>query len=723
MNSGLFFINSLVALSILVIGGISFLNNPKRKINRTFFYATIGLAGWVMANYFSNATNLRTDTALLINRLVLTVSGIAVLYLVLFSIQVTEIPLLQKIKMPLVGLGVASSLIPMTNLGVKDIVLQGSVYAINFGTLSFLYFLVLLVNVLIIVGSLIVATKRAKKQDKARFSIMLLSLFMTLVLAVATNAAIPFITGSFAATNFGPLFTIILSFGFSYAIVKHQLFDVRFLVVRSLAYVLTIATLVAGYILVIFGVAGSLLGTDSVNGQQITIYVIATLLFGISLNPLKHFFDSFTTKLFYRDAYDTRELLDELNKILVATVDVIPLLEQSAKLFQETLKPEFCSFVLLDSNKNTTRTIGSAKGSLDAQQVEAISQIHQGGVIITEDLPNLNMEIRQGLLGRNISIVGVLSSNGKGTNALGYLVFGNKQSGNVYTAQDLQVLDIIVNELVIAVQNALRFEEIQAFNVTLQQKVEEATKLLRSSNEKLKALDETKDDFISMASHQLRTPLTAVKGYVSMVVEGDAGKISKQQKELLEQAFLSSQRMVYLISDLLNVSRLRTGKFVIENKPTQLASIVEAEVNQLQEAAKSNNQTLEYKKPASFPEMNLDETKIRQVIMNFMDNALHYTQKGGHITVSLKDTDKSIEFIVEDNGLGIPKADQKHLFTKFFRAQNAKKARPDGTGLGLFMAKKVIIAQGGAVLFTSTEGKGSTFGFTIPKHKPTQQKQ
>lgn len=723
MNSGLFFINSLVALSILVIGGISFLNNPKRKINRTFFYATIGLAGWVMANYFSNATNLSHDTALLINRLVLTVSGIAVLYLVLFSIQVTEIPLLQKIKVPLISLGVISTLIPMTNLGVKDILLQGSVYAITFGPLSFLYFLVLLLNVLIIVGSLIVATKRAKKQDKPRFSIMLLSLFMTLVLAVATNAAIPFITGSFAATNFGPLFTLILSFGFSYAIVKHRLFDVRFLVVRSLAYVLTIATLVSGYTVLIFGVAGSLLGTDRVSGQQITIYVIATLLFGISLNPLKHFFDSFTTKLFYRDAYDTRELLDELNKILVATVDVSPLLEQSAKLFQETLKPEFCSFVLLDPNKNTTRTIGSAKGSLDTQQVEAISQIHQGGVIITEDLPNLNMEIRQGLLGRNISIVGVLSSNGKGTDALGYLVFGNKQSGNVYTAQDLQVLDIIVNELVIAVQNALRFEEIQAFNVTLQQKVEEATKLLRSSNEKLKALDETKDDFISMASHQLRTPLTAVKGYVSMVVEGDAGKISKQQKELLEQAFLSSQRMVYLISDLLNVSRLRTGKFVIENKPTQLASIVEAEVNQLQEAAKSNQQTLEYKKPASFPEMNLDETKIRQVIMNFMDNALHYTQKGGHITVSLKDTDKSIEFIVEDNGLGIPKADQKHLFTKFFRAQNAKKARPDGTGLGLFMAKKVIIAQGGAVLFTSTEGKGSTFGFTIPKHKPTQQKQ
>jgi signal transduction histidine kinase len=113
------------------------------------------------------------------------------------------------------------------------------------------------------------------------------------------------------------------------------------------------------------------------------------------------------------------------------------------------------------------------------------------------------------------------------------------------------VLDIIANELVIAIQNALRFEEIEAFTVTLQEKVNEATRQLRRTNEKLKALDETKDEFISMASHQLRTPLTAVKGYVSMVVEGDAGKLNKQQKELLDQAFASSQRMVYLIADLL----------------------------------------------------------------------------------------------------------------------------------------------------------------------------
>jgi signal transduction histidine kinase len=202
-----------------------------------------------------------------------------------------------------------------------------------------------------------------------------------------------------------------------------------------------------------------------------------------------------------------------------------------------------------------------------------------------------------------------------------------------------------------------------------------------------------------------------------MVLEGDAGKINKQQKELLNQSFISSQRMVYLIADLLNVSRLRTGKFVIEAKPTNLAEVVEGELAQLKETAKGRGLELTFDPPKKFPQLMLDETKIRQVIMNFTDNAIYYTPDGGHIKVSLEDKPDSVELLVVDDGIGVPKAEQHHLFTKFYRAGNARKARPDGTGLGLFMAKKVIIASGGALIFRSQEGQGSTFGFTFPKAK------
>lgn len=311
----------------------------------------------------------------------------------------------------------------------------------------------------------------------------------------------------------------------------------------------------------------------------------------------------------------------------------------------------------------------------------------------------------------NTALVYRLTANGEN---LGLLLMGNPKSGGRYYANDQKMIETAVDSIAIAVQNALRFEEISQFNVTLQKKIENATQQLQKSNEKLQKLDEAKDEFISMASHQLRTPLTSVKGYISMLLEGDAGKLNATQKRFLDQAFLSSQRMVYLIADLLNASRLQTGKFVIETAPTYLPDVVESEISQLYGTAKAREVSLSYNKPDTFPTITLDETKIRQVIMNFADNAIYYTPKGGHITVALKQHKTHVEFTVTDTGIGVPKKEQHRLFTKFYRADNAKKARPDGTGLGLYMAKKVIVAQGGSVILISQEGKGSTFGFRFP---------
>ena len=297
----------------------------------------------------------------------------------------------------------------------------------------------------------------------------------------------------------------------------------------------------------------------------------------------------------------------------------------------------------------------------------------------------------------------------------GYIVLGSKNSGNPYGDDDARTLEVVANELALAAQNVIRFEEIEKFNTTLQDKVDEATRKLRATNDKLKKLDETKDEFISMASHQLRTPLTSIKGYLSMVLEGDAGKLNPQQALMLKQSYMSSQRMVNLIADLLNLSRLNTGKFVIQNSPTDLRVVVDQEVSLLGEAAAAKDISLNFSMPKTFTILPLDENKIHQVVMNFIDNALYYTPHGGAVDVSLIETPAAVEFRVKDTGIGVPRAMQRHLFTKFYRAENAKQIRPDGTGLGLFMAKKVIVEQGGSIIFESVEGQGSTFGFRFSK--------
>jgi signal transduction histidine kinase len=276
------------------------------------------------------------------------------------------------------------------------------------------------------------------------------------------------------------------------------------------------------------------------------------------------------------------------------------------------------------------------------------------------------------------------------------------------------VLQAISDELVIAIQNALSVQEVKDLNATLQQRINDATAELRRSNAQLQRLDEAKDEFISMASHQLRTPLTSIKGYISMLVEGDVGKVTNQQKHLLDEAFISSERMVRLIGDFLNVSRLQTGKFIIEKGPVDLAKVVGQEIDSLLPNATARGLKFSYKPPKNLPLLNLDDSKIRQVIMNFADNAIYYSKEKSTIKIDLKLEGRWIEFTVKDTGIGVPESEKEHLFTKFFRATNARKQRPDGTGVGLFLAKKVVDAHDGQIIFESKQGKGSTFGFRLP---------
>jgi signal transduction histidine kinase len=230
-------------------------------------------------------------------------------------------------------------------------------------------------------------------------------------------------------------------------------------------------------------------------------------------------------------------------------------------------------------------------------------------------------------------------------------------------------------------------------------------------------MDATKDEFVSMASHQLRTPLTSVKGYISMVLEGDAGKISDQQRQLLEEAFASSERMVHLIGDFLNVSRLQTGKFVVDRHEVDLVKIVEQEVEGIRQIAASHDIKLSYTHAPRVPTLYLDEGKIRQVVMNFIDNAVYYSSGGTSIKISLDVEDGEVVYRVIDKGMGVPDEVKSHLFTRFFRAENARKQRPDGTGIGLYLAKKIIDGHNGNVVFESVLGKGSTFGFRLPIKK------
>jgi signal transduction histidine kinase len=569
-------------------------------------------------------------------------------------------------------------------------------------------------------GGLAVLTKKTlstKGKERARRLYLLIGMALMLVTIIALDFVLP---SAFSNTTFIPYAPIfILPFvGFTaYAIIRHRLLDIRSAAARGMTYLFSLGSIGLIYGVLIYSLT-SVFSSDISQSTLRIFYIVFSLVTALIFTSIKRFFDRVTNKIFFRDIYDSQLFIDRLNTVLVETIDLETLLHKSANLISDTLKTPEVIFILEDDTRLSLRQIGKSNRKIESKEFERFKHLFSSKhskVVSADDLDDEKfLNLHEYMITNDFGIIAELKTNKK---KIGYLLTGVKQSGNAYANQDGTIISIISDELAIAIQNSLRYEEIQSFNLTLQAKVDDATHKLRKANEKLKSLDETKDDFISMASHQLRTPLTSIKGYLSMVLEGDAGKITNVQKEMLGQAFFSSQRMVYLIADLLNISRLKTGKFVIERAKMNLADVVEQELGQLQETAATRSLTLSYVKPKHFPDLMLDETKTRQVIMNFVDNAIYYTPANGHIDVKVIETPKTIELLVVDDGIGVAKGEQPHLFTKFYRAGNARKARPDGTGLGLFMAKKVILAQGGSLIFQSEEGKGSTFGFEFSKEK------
>lgn len=443
-------------------------------------------------------------------------------------------------------------------------------------------------------------------------------------------------------------------------------------------------------------------------------YMITALLVVLAYGPVKQFVDIVTNKLFYQQNYSVSEAINKISSFSTRSVDGSSIQRRSLQVIDQTVRPGYSCFIIYNSEGKLQATTHS--GKFPAKSLALGSFIAELGKIqqkltFPKDVSRSRNHMKEHF---ELSKIGLIVRLATTNDSVGYLVLGRKKNGRNYSQHDIQLLKLASNDLALALQNALAFEKIQQFNQTLQGKVNKATSALRRTNEKLVALDDTKDEFISMASHQLRTPLTSVKGYISMMLEGDLGKINDTQRQALQEAFNSSQRMVFLISDFLNVSRIRTGKFIMEKDETDLNKIVLEEISQLRDMAGLRDQTINYTPPQDFPIVTLDDNKTRQVMMNFIDNAIFYTPKNGTIDITLEQTDAELIFKVSDNGIGVPKDVQHRLFTKFFRAENARNARPDGTGLGLFMGQKIIDAQGGKIIFHSVENQGSTFGFRFP---------
>jgi len=232
--------------------------------------------------------------------------------------------------------------------------------------------------------------------------------------------------------------------------------------------------------------------------------------------------------------------------------------------------------------------------------------------------------------------------------------------------------------------------------------------------ERLAEANRMKSEFISVVSHQLRTPLSNLNWILELLMSGKIDLVTQKQTEYFRILKENSARMQELVSDLLIVSRIETAKLPLKRREFSLEHLTQELISEFGPFAKASNVGITLKSEVNLPKIFNDSTQIRLVIENFLDNAIRYIKEKGKVEIRILKRNKNIYFEVKDNGVGIPKEDQKYIFQKFFRSENVVRYQTQGSGLGLYISKAIIERAGGKIGFKSQEGAGSTFWLILP---------
>lgn len=697
----------LVVFVSVILGLITFYNNPKSATNKIFSIFATSIVFWAVVLYISilPLDPIQQLFFIRLSMLAAILMSTAVLFLCL-TVPSEKITINKRLLAFILCLACLGMITAMSPLMFTSLNIDGS----NVEPIAGPGMIMFLITGLgySISGIFILLRKyiRSIGRKKAQLGYLLLGISIMHALLIYANFIVVLVFKSSALMNYGPLFSLTFLLSAAYAIVKHRLMEIRVLVTRTVSFAILVILIAVIYSLILFTLSSHL-----PENYRFIVNVLTAVILASTFNVLKKLVEKFTVNIFHHQSYNSADLLESLGEITRSSISIDNLTRQVLEEIISSIHITHGVFVIKTKTSHLTRSLGyTSPPQYSENTMYNLEQIAQSEIVLVEEIDNTSKKFF--LLQHDLYVLIPLKVK---NSVHGLLALGPKASGQIYSQQDIDVLEIFAPQISIAIQNALSYDEIKHFADTLKNEVEIATHELKAANRHLKHLDRLKNEFIFIATHELKNPVTAMRGYLSMLNEGLFGKIPEKMQEPLTQLNTSNQQLVELVNDLLQIARSEAKTLTIHSEVVDLCSLVDVICGNLKALADQKKITFSHSCPN--PEklnINADPQRVKEILNNLISNAIKYSDKGT-ITITHEVKDSLVITHVTDQGVGISASDQKKLFTRFFRVEaEAVKGIP-GTGLGLYIIKQIIEKMGGTIWLRSEVDKGSTFSFSLPK--------
>lgn len=705
---------SFAALTNFLLGLLVLVRNPKKAVNIIFFFLSLFFTLWAFCLLFYEFPLIFSST-FWIKGTYFEVSVLVVLGLT-FSFIFPEKAFRKAwplaVLFSLLFLGLTAWLLFFTRIWIIGVIVDPDRGLQTLLGQGYTWWLLFVWGIgLWTFANLLIKGRRLMGFQKMQLKYIFYGYAFWAITINIPDTVIPLFFNDTRYFSISPIFNLTFSLAVAYAILKHRLMDIRLVLARTLSYALLSLFIVTFYVVGLF-VFGQWLFPGPLNGHQLVISIILGLVVAYTFPSLKTFIEKITVKVFFKEHYEIEELLTSVSTILNETLDLDALIKKSFDILLSTMHLDFGGVILIKKNPGlriiSFKTKNGLMNDISPHHLEMLQRFKEK-FILFDDLEE--GQLKDFMRKRQLGFLARLEVK---NSLIGFLFFGNKLSGDIYNNIDLQALEILTPQLGIAINNAQQYEEIRKFSEKLKQEVKKATTDLQSANQKLQNLDKMKDEFISVAAHELRAPMTAIKGYLSMILEGDAGKIPPKAGEFLQEATVGNERLIRLINNMLNVSRIEEGRLVYQMGIVKLAQVAKTVFNEFKLEAENKGLKINLVIPEGLQDqVYVDQDRIHEVVANLVSNAVKYTDKGS-VEIKLFQPDKKrVCFEVADTGYGIPTDQEVKLFKKFSRLDSSTD-KTLGTGLGLYIVKLLIDKFGGKIGFKSQIGKGSTFWFELP---------